>query len=78
MTYDVFISHTQEDEKHALAALAALESAGLRCWISTRDINPSAEWSESIVKAIKGSRSMLVIFSSHANNSDHRRSSTLT
>jgi hypothetical protein len=71
MPYDVFISHTKEDERHAEAALAALESAGLRCWIAPRDIDAGKDWGAEIVKAITGSGVMLVIFSSHANRSNH-------
>jgi hypothetical protein len=71
MPYDVFISHTKEDEKHADAARAALESAGLKCWIAPRDIDAGKDWGAEIIKAITNSRAMLVVFSSHANNSNH-------
>jgi hypothetical protein len=71
MPYDVFISHTKEDEKHADAARAALESAGLKCWIAPRDIDAGKDWGAEIINAIAVSRVMLVIFSSHANSSNH-------
>lgn len=73
MLYDVFISYTKEDQKHADAALAALESKGIRCWIAPRNIAPSKEWGAEIIKGIRDSRAMLVIFSSNANRSNHIR-----
>lgn len=71
MPYDVFISHTREDEKHADAARAALESAGFKCWIAPRDIDAGKDWGAEIIKGITSSRAMLVVFSSHANESNH-------
>lgn len=71
MAYDVFISYTEEDERHADAALAALEAEGLKCWIAPRDIAAGDDWGAEIIKGIKSSRVMLVIFSSHANKSRH-------
>src|SRR5215211_7899812 len=71
MAYDVFISHAKEDATHAEGARKALESAGLKCWIAPRDITPGKNWSSEIIKGVKSSRMMLVVFSSDANNSDH-------
>jgi hypothetical protein len=73
MAYDIFISHANEDEKHATAACDALESGGVRCWIAPRDIDPGKNWSAEIIKGIESSRTMLVILSAHANESNHIR-----
>jgi hypothetical protein len=69
MAHDVFISHSTEDKPAADAICAILEENGVRCWIAPRDIMPGADWGESIVKAIRSSRVVLLVFSTNANKS---------
>ena len=69
MPFEAFISYAKPDETTAKAACAALEAAGIRCWIAPRDIVPGLEWSAAIVRAIDRRRIMVFIFSSHANQS---------
>ena len=69
MHFDVFISYSSKDKGIADAACAALETAGVRCWIAPRDIVPGREWGAAIVEAIDNSRLMVLIFSSGANQS---------
>jgi predicted phosphodiesterase len=69
MVHDVFISHSAKNEETASAVCAALEAAGIRCWIAPRDIVPGVEWSEAIVNGISGSRVMVLILTSDANAS---------
>ncbi|TCL73815.1 toll/interleukin-1 receptor domain-containing protein [Rhizobium sp. BK251] len=69
MAHDVFISYSTEDKPAADAVCAILESHGVRCWVAPRDIMPGADWGESIVKAIRASRVMLLVFSTNANKS---------
>ena len=69
MAHDVFISHSQADKPAADAACAALEARGIRCWIAPRDIEPGQDWAASIVRAIRGSKIMLLVFSRDANQS---------
>jgi hypothetical protein len=71
MAHDVFISYSSNDKLKADAVCAGLESAGIRCWIAPRDILPSASYAGSIMEAIRTSRVMVVIFSSHSNKSPH-------
>jgi hypothetical protein len=52
MAFDVFISYSTKDKLAADATCAALEAAGVRCWIAPRDIMPGAEWGAAIVKAL--------------------------
>ena len=51
------------------AACAALESAGIRCWIAPRDIPPGDDWSAASIRAIDQSKVMVLIFSLNANES---------
>lgn len=47
-----------------------LESRGIRCWIAPRDIIPGEDWGAAIIDAIKDARAMVLVFSSHSNESD--------
>ncbi len=69
MAHDVFISHSSKDKPTADAVCAVLESKGIRCWIAPRDILPGADWGESIIEGIRGSRVMVLVFSRNANES---------
>ena len=68
-----FISHSSKDEAIAEAICQHLESAGVPCWIAPRDIEPGADWTEGILHGIAGSRIFVLVFSSHANDSEHVR-----
>ncbi|HEY4927224.1 MAG TPA: toll/interleukin-1 receptor domain-containing protein [Roseiarcus sp.] len=71
--FDVFISHATSDKTIADAACAALEAAGIRCWIAPRDIMPGADWSAAIVEGLGLCRILVLVFSEHANQSDQVR-----
>ena len=69
MAHDVFISYSNFDRATADAAVAVLESRGIRCWIAPRNITPGLDWSEAIVEAIEHSSVMVLILSATANGS---------
>ena len=69
----VFISHAAEDKVVADAMCAALERNGIRCWMAPRDIMPSDDWAEAILKAITSSKLMVLIFSHNTTQSPHVR-----
>jgi predicted Zn finger-like uncharacterized protein len=71
--YDAFISYASQDASTANLVCSGLEKEGLRCWIAPRDILPGAEYGASIVAAIHRSRSLVLVFSSHANHSPQVR-----
>jgi TIR domain-containing protein len=70
MAHDVFISHSSNNRTIANAVCAALESAGIRCWIAPRDVLPGRSYSGEITRAIQQSRAFVLIFSEHSNNSE--------
>ena len=70
MAPSVFISHASRDRKVADAICAALESRGFDCWIAFRDVGPGQNFGEEISLAIRAVKVMVLVFSSHANNSD--------
>src|SRR3954469_18180075 len=67
--YDAFISYSSKDAAEADAVRAALDSAGLRCWIAPRDIRPGEEWPAAIMRGIGSTRVMVLVFSAEANAS---------
>src|SRR5207248_7711666 len=70
---DVFISHSSKDKAVADAVCAALEAAGVGCWIAPRDILPGVDWATSIVKALAAARMMVLVFSRHTQGSGQVR-----
>jgi hypothetical protein len=66
----VFISYSSKDSKFARAICSALESRGLPCWISSRDVGPGENFMDAIVQAIGTAKAMVLVFSENANNSD--------
>ena len=69
MTHDVFISYSSRDKPIADGICATMEQNGVRCWIAPRDIRPGADWGESIVHAIAGSKVFVLVLSHFANAS---------
>ena len=67
----VFISHSSKDRSTADAICAHLESAGINCWVAPRDIEPGATWTKGIMQGLEACRIMILVFSEHANDSDH-------
>lgn len=66
----VFVSYATADRKQALLVCKALEARGTDCWIASRDVAPGENYQESIVRALRGARAMVLVFSDAANNSD--------
>src|ERR1700716_1762382 len=73
MAHDVFISYSTKDKPTADAVCAKLEANGVRCWIAPRDILPGEEWGSAIIDGLDNARLMIVVFSSHANESQQIR-----
>jgi TIR domain len=73
MAFDAFISYANRDKATADATCAALESAGIRCWIAPRDIAPGADWGAAIIEALETCRLFVLIFSSNADASPQVR-----
>ena len=71
MAHDVFVCYSSEDKTIANAACAKLESAGIRCWIAPRDPIAGIPYGRQLVDAITAARIVLLIFSGHANRSEH-------
>jgi hypothetical protein len=66
----VFITYSSKDQKVARTICTALENRGLACWISSRNVKPGQNYQEQIVRAIRGSKIMVLVFTANANNSN--------
>lgn len=66
----IFITHSSKDDKVSRTICTALESRGLTCWISSRNVKPGQNYQEQIVKAIRAARIMVLVFTANANNSN--------
>ncbi len=65
----VFICHSSVDAATASEICRRLEASGIRCWIAPRDPLPGIPYGQQIVDAIAASSVVLLVFSSHANES---------
>ena len=66
----VFVSYATADRKRALLVCKALERHEIECWIASRNVAPGENYQESIVRALRAARAMVLVFSDAANNSD--------
>jgi TIR domain-containing protein len=64
----LFISHANEDAQ-AARIVAYLESHGVTCWISSRDIPPRAIYADVITEAMQACSACAVLITSAANRS---------
>ena len=69
MSYDVFISYSSVDEKIALEICHVLEQNDLKCWMAPRNIPKGEYYANYIVKAIKSTTMVLLVYSRHAQES---------
>ena len=66
----VFLSHSSLDKEAANLVCRVLEQSGIQCWIAPRDIPAADSWDDAIIRGINACAVMVLIFSSHANESD--------
>jgi hypothetical protein len=67
----VFVCHASQDAGMAQRAVAALEAAGLPCWIAPRDIDAGENYTRAILEALDAARAIVLVFSSATNESPH-------
>lgn len=66
---DVFISHSSTDAVVAADICAAVEAAGLPCWIAPRDMQAGRSWGENIIHALDNCTVLLLVLSQRSNAS---------
>jgi tetratricopeptide (TPR) repeat protein len=68
--HPIFISYATADRAAALKVCKAIERRGTKCWISTRDVPPGANYQEAIVQSIRDARAVVLVLTGAANQSD--------
>jgi TolB-like protein/Flp pilus assembly protein TadD/limonene-1,2-epoxide hydrolase len=69
--HDVFVSYASQDASVANSIVAALERSGLKCWIAPRDVPPGTQYADVIIRAINGTRVLVLVLSEHSVSSAH-------
>lgn len=69
MAHVAFISYSKDDRETVDAICKALEENGLDCWYAPRNIPVGATWDASIMEALAASRVMILVWSSHSDQS---------
>jgi TolB-like protein/Tfp pilus assembly protein PilF len=67
----IFISYASQDIVAANKVCAALEAAGLPCWIAPRDVRPGEPYAAAIVEAINACRLLVLVLTKNAVDSRH-------
>jgi TolB-like protein len=67
----VFVSYASQDVVVAHRICAALEAAGLRCWIAPRDVRAGEPYAAAIVEAINSCRMLVLVLTQSAVDSPH-------
>src|SRR5271154_5942501 len=70
-SHPVFISYASADAAIAQKVCAALEAAGISCWIAPRDVMPGTLYANGIVGALDESKILVLILSKDAVASAH-------
>jgi TolB-like protein/Tfp pilus assembly protein PilF len=67
----VFVSYASQDAAVAQRVCAALEAAGLPCWIAPRDVRAGESYAAAIVQAINSCWMLILVLSKGAIESSH-------
>jgi hypothetical protein len=65
----LFICFSSKDEATAREVVAFIESRGLKCWISARDVPAGQNYQETIVHALESAQGIVFLFSEFSNQS---------
>jgi hypothetical protein len=68
--YDVFISYSHLDNELANSLYSKLKSAGLRCFLSEKDIGAAERWESRIREALRSSQRVLLLITPNSKNSN--------
>ena len=70
MAHDIFISYANEDRTDRECGRRHSGRPWHPLWIAPRDILPGEDWGEAIIDALQEAHAMVLVFSSHSNESD--------
>lgn len=67
---DIFISHSVKDAEISHRIYTYLETKGIKCFMDARDLLPGKPYPVQLANAIKGSRAVVLVFSSSSDTSE--------
>lgn len=71
MTHDLFISYRRSQQAAVLPVVAALQNAGIRCFLDTQQIDPLAAFPEKVRRAIANAKAVLLWWSQDYGDSEY-------
>ena len=71
MQSHVFISHSSKDQATADATCNHVDSVGINCRLAPRDIKIGSNRTKGIMRGIARCRGLVLVFTAHANHSEH-------
>lgn len=74
MEHDVFISYSTKNKEAAQAICHVLEQNEIRCWMAPRNVPPGSDYGDVIEDAIQSCKSVIVLFSEAAAQSQFVKS----
>lgn len=69
MAHEAFVSYSENDKETVDAICTALEENAIGCWYAPRDVPIGADWDASILEALAASRVMILVWSTHSDQS---------
>ena len=67
-SYDVFISYSRADAKHAAEIDSFLRASGLTAFIDSRELAPGLPWVPALERAINAAKAMIVLLGARLGN----------
>ena len=71
--YDFFISYDSSYQKQADILVEKLEEKKLKCFIASRDIIPGEDYAHKVIRALKSSTHVILLYSKRADESIYVR-----
>lgn len=65
-SYDVFLSYSMRDKEWVSAFADSLRTADVRAWFDVSSLTPGDRWQDKIQEALRASKTLIVILSSHS------------
>lgn len=67
MSDGIFVSFASADQRYAERIISVLERHDFPCWVSYRDVGVGENYQESITRALRSAKALMVIISRNAN-----------
>src|SRR5260370_41293799 len=69
MSASIFVSYASADRSHVERLVTFIEAHHFTCWVSYRDVGVGENYQESITRAVRAAKVLIVVFTRNANSS---------